>query len=108
MCEDSEHHMFNGALLFEDHTRQIKEHLVPLHFELALLIQLSIPQPNAAELQIAGEHFLIIACEACICLFVDHLQQNWSSVMHIGQKYSTDLNKMATEVRQPQARSIQW
>jgi hypothetical protein len=42
--------MFDGALLFKDHSCQIKENLVPFHFKLALLVQLSIPQPNAAEL----------------------------------------------------------
>jgi hypothetical protein len=67
--------MFDGALLFEDHSRKIKEHLVPLHFELALLIELGIPQSNATELQIAGEYFLIIACETGVILLVDHLQQ---------------------------------
>lgn len=75
MREDSQHHMFDGALLFEDHSREIKKNLVPLHFKLTLLIELGIPQPNATELQIAGEHFLIVTCETVVILFVDHLQQ---------------------------------
>jgi hypothetical protein len=65
--------MFNGALFFKDHACQIKENLVPFHFKLTLLIELSILQPNATELQIAGKHLLVVTCEARICLLVDHL-----------------------------------
>jgi hypothetical protein len=67
--------MFDGALFFKDHSREVKEHLVPLHFKLALLVKLGIPQPNATELQITGEHFLIVACERGVILLVNHLQQ---------------------------------
>jgi hypothetical protein len=35
--------MFNCTLFFEDHSRQIKKHLVPLNFKLAPFIELSIP-----------------------------------------------------------------
>jgi hypothetical protein len=66
--------MFDGALFLEDHSRQIEKHLVPLHFKLAPLIELSIPQPNATELQVTGENFLIVTRETCVRLLVDHLQ----------------------------------
>jgi len=66
--------MFDGTLFFEDHSRQIEKHLVPLHFKLAPFIELGIPQPNATELQVTGENFLIVTCETQVCLLVDHLQ----------------------------------
>jgi len=66
--------MFDGTLFFEDHSRQIEKHLVPLHFKLAPFIELSIPQPNATELQVTGENLLIVTCETRVCLLVDHLQ----------------------------------
>jgi hypothetical protein len=67
--------MLDGALFLEDHSREIKKHLVPLHFELASFVQLRIPEPNSAELQVTGEHFLIVTCETRVRLLVDHLQR---------------------------------
>lgn len=53
--EDAEDHVLDGALLLEDHPGQVEEHLVPLYFQLRFLVQLGIPQPDAAELQVRGK-----------------------------------------------------
>lgn len=50
--QDSEHHVLNRALLLENHSRQIQQDLIPLHLQLRLFVQLRIPQPDSAELQV--------------------------------------------------------
>ena len=52
MGEDPVNHQLKGGLLLEDDAGQVQQHLVPLHLELAALIQLCVTQPNAAELQV--------------------------------------------------------
>ena len=81
--EDSEHHVLYGTLLLEDHPCQVEQHLVPLHLQLTLLVQLSIPQPNPTELQIAGEYFLIHGREGWITLLVYHLQHKNHLLSHV-------------------------
>lgn len=53
--ENAEDHVLDGALLLEDHARQIQQHLITLDFQLRFLKELRIAQANATELQIRGK-----------------------------------------------------
>lgn len=50
MRQYPEHHVLDRALLLEDHACQIEQHLVALHLELGLFVQLGVTQADAAEL----------------------------------------------------------
>lgn len=78
VCENAKHHMLHRALLLKDHSRQIQQHLIALHFQLTFFIQLRVPQPDATKLQITGKYFFVGCCKGCIIRFVDHLQGNQS------------------------------
>lgn len=49
-------------------------HLISFHFQLAFFVKLRVPETDAAELQVVGENFLVVLCEARRILFVDHLK----------------------------------
>ena len=52
------------AFLFvEDDAGQVEEHLVPLHLQLAALVELRIAEADAAELQVLLEDGLVVAVE---------------------------------------------
>lgn len=55
MRQYPEHHVLDRALLLEDHAGQIEQHLVALHLELGLFVQLGVAQADAAELQVGRE-----------------------------------------------------
>lgn len=71
--ENSEDHVLNGALLLEDHTRQVKQNLVPLDLQLRLLVEMRIAQTNTAELQVTREYLLILLGKRSVATFVNHL-----------------------------------
>ena len=47
----------------EDDAGQVEEHLVPLHLELAALVELRVAEPDPAELQVLLEDGLVVAVE---------------------------------------------
>lgn len=71
--ENSEDHVLNGALLLEDHTRQVKQNLVPFDLQLRLLVEMRIAQSNTAELQVTREYLLILLGKRSVATFVNHL-----------------------------------
>lgn len=48
--------MLDCALLLENHPSQIQQDLVPFYLQLGLFVQLSVSQPDAAELQIGRKY----------------------------------------------------
>lgn len=73
MRQYPQHHVLNGALLLKHHPGQVQQHLVPLHLQLRPLVQLGVPQADAAELEVGREYFLVVHREVAVVLFVYHL-----------------------------------
>ena len=71
--EDPVDHGVQGALLLEDDPGQVEQHLVPLHLQQRPLIDLSIPQTQATELEILLKHLTVVITEVAVIVLVDHL-----------------------------------
>ena len=72
--QNPEHHVLYRALLLEDHSGQVQQHLVPLDFELRLLVEVSVPQPDSAKLQVTGEYLLVLLREGGVAELIYDLQ----------------------------------
>ena len=64
----------------EDDPGQVEQHLVPLHLQLAALVELRVSEPDPAELQVLLEDGLVVAVEDVAVRaptrFVNHLGGN--------------------------------
>ena len=74
MGEDPLYHDVQCTLLLEDDTSKVKENLVPFDLQQTSLIDLSIPQTQATELQISFKHMTVVLTEVAIIVFVDNLK----------------------------------
>lgn len=52
VCKNAKDHVLHGALFFKDHSSKIQQHLIALDFQLTFFIELRVPQPNTAKLEI--------------------------------------------------------
>lgn len=74
MGEDPLYHDVQCTLLLEDDTSKVKENLVPFDLQQTPLIDLSVPQTQATELQISFKHMTVVLTEVAIIVFVDNLK----------------------------------
>jgi hypothetical protein len=78
-----ENDVLDGALLLEYHPGQVEQHLVPLHLQLGLLVEVGVAETDAAELEVAGEHLLVLLGEGVVAYFIYHLRTKKSTYFKI-------------------------
>jgi hypothetical protein len=78
-----ENDVLDGALLLEYHPGQVEQHLVPLHLQLGLLVEVGVAEADAAELEVAGEHLLVLLGEGVVAYFIYHLRTKKSTYFKI-------------------------
>lgn len=69
-----QHDVFDGGLLLEYHPGQVQQHLVALYLQLGLLVEVSVPEADSAELEVTGEHFLVRFAEGLVAHLIYNLQ----------------------------------
>ena len=90
MCEDPLYHGVQGALLLEDNPGQVQEDLVALDLQQTPLVDLGVPQAQAAELEILLKNLAVVVAEVSVIVLVDNLKM-FTWLMHFNilcnQKY---------------------
>lgn len=69
------YNVFYRALLFEDHTSEVQQDLVPFDLQLGGLVEVGISEADAAELQVTGEDLLVLLREWSVADFIYDLKQ---------------------------------